>query len=300
MFAYASKIFDDMSEYRSSSERKTGDVEESVPYIFRSYDHWGKIPPHINERNPGIAHSIPIWEAARATTAAPFYFEPIKISNRKFGDGGFGTNNPAEEMLWEVTHMNGSDLSDHGIALLLSIGTGESDIVRIGEGPIGKYRAYFNAAKKLASDSQRVHERLEGYKKPFKLPYYRFNVPKAHGLGDMKLDEWKKPNPLKGRNKSTLDTIEEKTTTYCNEPRVRQNLKEVAQILVDHRKNRASLDIWGLISSGKQYRCTVEGCRRVQQLRPRKEDLADHLMHKHNLRNHELEMKIKAGICPPE
>jgi hypothetical protein len=73
--------------------------------------------------------------------------------------------------------MKGSDFKNHGIALLLSIGTGESDIVsRFGDGPIGKYRAYFNAAKKLASDSQQVHKRLEGYKKPFQLPYYRFNV----------------------------------------------------------------------------------------------------------------------------
>jgi hypothetical protein len=196
--------------------------------------------------------------------------------------------------------MNGSELKNHGIALLLSIGTGESGIVRLGDGPIGKYRAYFNAAKKLAGDSQQVHKRLEVLKKVIKLPYFRFNVPLKYGLGDMKLDEWKKPNPIKGRKKGTMDTIEEKTTAYCNEPDVRQSLKDVAQVLVDHRKNRASLDIWGLISSGKQYRCTMEGCRRVQQLRPRREDLVEHLKQRHNLRDHQLEEKIKAGICPPE
>ena len=106
VFAYASKISDIVSEYSSGvSERKTVDVEGSAPYMFRSYDHFGSEPPSYNERNPGVAHSIPIWEVARATTAAPTYFEPIKISNRKFGDGGFGTNNPAEEMFWEVVHM---------------------------------------------------------------------------------------------------------------------------------------------------------------------------------------------------
>jgi hypothetical protein len=116
----------------------------------------------------------------------------------------------------------------------------------------------------------------------------------------MKLDEWKKPNPLKGRKKGTLDIIEEKTMDYCNEPSVRQSLKEVAQILVDHRKIRASLPIWSFISSGKQYRCTMDGCRRVQQLRPRREDLVEHLKQRHNLQGPELEKRIKDGIYPLE
>src|ERR1700761_3095290 len=120
VFAYASRINENMTDYRPNQKEHT--VEGEKPYLIRSYDHWGTVPEQMTERNPGIAHSISIWEAARATTAAPSYFDPIEISNRKFGDGGFGTNNPVMEMFWEVTHMNGSDATKHGIKLILSIG----------------------------------------------------------------------------------------------------------------------------------------------------------------------------------
>ncbi|OCL02481.1 FabD/lysophospholipase-like protein, partial [Glonium stellatum] len=195
------------------------------------------------ERNPGIAHSIPIWEAARATTAAPSYFDPIEISNRKFGDGGFGTNNPAAEMFWEVANMNGGD--PKSVSLLLSIGTGESKINRFKDGPVGKYRGYLNAARRLASSSAAVHENLQALGKAFGIPYYRFNVP--GGLGKMKLDEWK---PRRGRKEGTLEKICSLTENYCNQSDVRKQLVKVAQILVEHRKDRAKSDMWGLVSKG--------------------------------------------------
>jgi hypothetical protein len=69
VFAYASKISNSTSEYGSQAKDKNcAEAEDSAPYIFRSYDHWGSIPPVINERNPGVAASIPIWEVARAVS----------------------------------------------------------------------------------------------------------------------------------------------------------------------------------------------------------------------------------------
>jgi predicted acylesterase/phospholipase RssA len=42
-----------------------------------------------------------IWEAARATTAAPTFFLPNRINNTSYGDGGVGWNNPREEAISE-------------------------------------------------------------------------------------------------------------------------------------------------------------------------------------------------------
>jgi hypothetical protein len=43
------------------------------PYIFRSYDHHAEPAPNGMVQNPGGASNVPIWQVARATTAAPGY-----------------------------------------------------------------------------------------------------------------------------------------------------------------------------------------------------------------------------------
>lgn len=301
VFAYASKISNNMTEYGSNrQEKRAVDSEDSAPYIFRSYDHWASSPPAINERNPGFAHNVAIWEAARATTAAPLYFDPIKIANRKFGDGGFGNNNPAEEMKTEVSSMNGSDLTS--IALLLSIGTGEIPISRFEDGLLQKYIAYFNAARKLASDAESAHSRLIGWKRDAGLPYHRFNVPLGTGLEKIKLDEWKKtPKWYNRHSESTIETIRKATETYCAQEDVQRQLEEVAEILVKHRLKRREHELWPLVSRGEQYRCTFDKCRMCQQVVPRKEDLEWHLRRKHEVRDgKDMEEWIQQGLCPPK
>jgi hypothetical protein len=299
VFAYASKILDDVTEYRPNQGKQTVGAENSKPYLIRSYNHWCPLPQVINQRNPGVAHSIAIWEAARATTAAPTYFDTIKISNRIFGDGGFGTNNPAEEMFWEVTRMNGGDSKDHNIALLLSIGTGESQVSRFSEGAFAKYWTYFNAASKLAADSNRVHERLEDLKRPLNIPYFRFNVLEEYGLGKVKLDELKKARRFKGRKESTLDMIERITEEYCDRSEVNSQLREVAEILVSHRRKRSKTDMWSFVANGRHWRCRMDGCRRCQELRAREHDLRHHLKEQHRLNDSELETMLKRSIYPP-
>jgi patatin-like phospholipase/acyl hydrolase len=48
-------------------------------------------------QNPIKISSLPkikIWEAARATSASPTYFNPIKVDGVELLDGGLGANNP--------------------------------------------------------------------------------------------------------------------------------------------------------------------------------------------------------------
>lgn len=48
-----------------------------------------------------LLETTKIWEAARATSAAPSFFDPIKIGGfgEAFGDEGTGANNPVR-ILW--------------------------------------------------------------------------------------------------------------------------------------------------------------------------------------------------------
>ena len=55
------------------------------PVILRSYK---------NKREGSELPSIKLWQAARATSAAPSYFEPIKVGEYRLVDGGLGANNP--------------------------------------------------------------------------------------------------------------------------------------------------------------------------------------------------------------
>jgi hypothetical protein len=43
-----------------------------------------------------------IWEAARATSAAPTFFSPVQVAGIKYGDGGTGWNNPTREAIYEA------------------------------------------------------------------------------------------------------------------------------------------------------------------------------------------------------
>ncbi|KIJ39396.1 hypothetical protein M422DRAFT_27632 [Sphaerobolus stellatus SS14] len=67
-----------------------------------------------------------IWEAARATTAAPTFFKAIEIPGiggirERFYDAGLRCNNPSWEVLHEAKNIFGVGRK---IGLMLSIGTG--------------------------------------------------------------------------------------------------------------------------------------------------------------------------------
>ncbi|TFY59899.1 hypothetical protein EVJ58_g5479 [Rhodofomes roseus] len=79
---------------------------------LRTYDN-----PEVN---PSLA-DYKIWEAARATTAAPVYFAPIELDGYKYMDGGFGYNNPVLQLITESRLCFGPARQ---VCCLVSIGTG--------------------------------------------------------------------------------------------------------------------------------------------------------------------------------
>jgi predicted acylesterase/phospholipase RssA len=92
------------------------EIERSFPFFFRS--------AIARER---ADYDFPAREVARATSAAPTYFEPMKLPSGTFTDhytlidGGVFANNPAACALVEArtTHADATDF------LVVSLGTGE-------------------------------------------------------------------------------------------------------------------------------------------------------------------------------
>jgi hypothetical protein len=326
-------------------------------YVFRSYDHWPQNPGVIDplEKNLGYAHTIPINLIARATSAAPMYFDSVIIQNRKFGDGGFGTNNPAQEVMQEVIQM--SNNNNEAVKVFVSVGTGISEIVRFTD-KIFELFTWINAAKKLATDSEGKHESMLHSTRLSGVPYNRFNVGMKHnttkpittsspdvgsnsvpadhnpanqsvngeskssheifekhhrhkrtpakpkvtkGLGDMKLDEWKTEGGLlrRGSKDTTIQIIRDFTAEYLQSPGVEDELRDVAQRLVNIRRQRSSSPLWNMVSTGLQYRCPVQGCEKGMKLRHCKINLREHLVRKHSMvDDNELEAELKNGELP--
>src|SRR5436305_9086000 len=91
-------------------------IDMAYPRHFRTY----------KVRNNASA-DCKIWEAARATTAAPTFFKRIAIGEpgqikEQFLDAAVGCNNPTQEVLDESRLVFGDD---RPLGVLISLGTGQ-------------------------------------------------------------------------------------------------------------------------------------------------------------------------------
>jgi uncharacterized protein len=94
------------------------EIERRAPFLFRT--RYARAAP----RN-GELFDFPLWQVARATSAAPTYFQPCKIAAGASDyyalvDGGVYANNPAMCALAEV-----KALYPDARVLIVSVGTGE-------------------------------------------------------------------------------------------------------------------------------------------------------------------------------
>lgn len=236
------------------------------------------------ELNPGLASSIPIWQVARATTAAPTYFEPMKIGEEKFLDGGFGiqANNPSWYAFGEVSQMHGNN--EKAIAMICSIGTGIPK--KITAFPktntlFGTYKTLVRYTVATASDSEITHNTMLQYTTQMGTGYERFNV--EGGIGSIDLGEWKikKLKHPKRHVNVTLAAIEQATNAYLQQTDVRRRLTKMAEILVTTRKERSQYPEWNNVATGHRYHCTIDRCVASSTYHRTKEDLRNHLVNVH-------------------
>ena len=182
-------------------KQKSGDPEK--PYLFRTYDNLHRSDDERLrkwDRNPAQAHDVPIWKVARATAAAPTYFKPMEIDGLEYLDGGFGANNPCDEIYAEVKKMNNN--AKRCVHVILSLGTGKNMKLRRFKGNgFWRYLNYMKFARKWAADSERTHEKMANAENELgvndRFHYFRLNV--EEGLGSMKLDEWRARRPVRTR-----------------------------------------------------------------------------------------------------
>ena len=136
---------------------------------------------------------VKIWEAARATSAAPRFFPPIQIGPKnlqeEFVDGALGYNNPTQLLIQEAHAVFGAGKI---IDCIVSIGTGRENIIQLPAKPAWydglMPKDLIEALKDMATNCQKIHKVVEYEYRNDVGRYHRLNV--DQGLASISLEKW--------------------------------------------------------------------------------------------------------------
>ena len=244
---------------------------------------------NINYEN---AQKFQIWEVARAATAAPFYFEPLKVETpwssgyMLFKDGGFNyTNNPTKVGVREIEEAHGTN----SIGIVVSVGTARLD-ERPREGGFLPVLPWLKGMTAQATDPEVIHRDLEEESEAGGFPYYRLNDP---GALDIELDEWKpKRSPFNNVSGSTtIQTMEDSFARWAMNHRTISRLQNCAQELVERRRARVSNKAkWERYATCAQFSCRMRGCEREEFFD--RNQFRDHLIQDHHLTEREQDDEV--------
>jgi hypothetical protein len=260
--------------------RASGKSSQALP--LRSYEYTHN--PTLTSRDPNFGVQdldLLIWEAARATSAAPFYFKMFEKKDneghlRRYKDGGTLLNNPAEKALSEVRDRHAIHGRRKNPAVLLSIGTGIREDTPFASVYGDEYAQSRRAdipflqsiKERLAiakhiimryTEGELIHRMIRDTVGNEHTWYKRLNVDK--GLGKMGLGDWRPGmwlNPATGQKQhhpggATLTDMENATREYLTRETLHtdndiewyllpsEQLDHLAERLVRHRKARQEL-----------------------------------------------------------
>lgn len=188
-------------------------------YVFRNYNLLPGVRSHYLG---GCQHQL--WQAIRATSAAPGYFQEFTLGNDLHQDGGLLINNPTalavheSKCLWPNTPLE----------CVVSLGTGRY------ENPAKNNVTYTSLKTKLtnvissATDTEEVHAMLDAFLPPD--TYFRFN---PHISEEISMDE---------NRQEKLNLLQTECTRYLE--RNEEKLKKVAHILNREKRSVQRMAEW--------------------------------------------------------
>ncbi len=153
------------------------------PKLFRTWSA---------DKNQG--YNCTIWEAGRATSAAPTFFKRIGIGKpgmeEEFIDAGIGCNNPVEYLVKEAMREFGPKKA---VACIVSIGTGKPKVAGF-KAPSRFQRVLpldlIKVITAITTDSEAVAAVMASRYQHCDGLYHRLNV--ERGLEQVSLEEWEK------------------------------------------------------------------------------------------------------------
>ena len=182
------------------------------PRLFRTW---------LADKSPG--YNCTIWEAARATSAAPTFFKRIRIGDpgleEDFVDAGVGCNNPVRYLIQEAEREFGPDKQ---VACIVSIGTGRLKVPGFKSPGVFQRLLPLSLIKVLANmatDSEAEAAAMEVRYRNCPGLYHRLNV--ERGLEEISLEEWEK-----------LGEVKAHTVAYLEAGGISQSIDVIANSLV--------------------------------------------------------------------
>ena len=191
-----------------------------------------------NMRFPELLRSYPapgqdaikceIWEAARATSAAPTFFKEVNIKHTggatlRFVDGALKCSNPVAIVMEEAEKVFGGDKR---LGCIVSLGCGVKPAIRAKK-PAGYQKVVFidmlKAIRDIATDCQLVADSTARRFRERPNYYYRFNTP---DIGQLSLAEWDSMNDMVSH-----------TRCYCEDPEVSKSIDQVVEILCARKED---------------------------------------------------------------
>jgi predicted acylesterase/phospholipase RssA len=179
------------------SVHKKKDAKGCRGFVLTSLKNALGLPRILSTYDPND-RTTKIWEALRATSAAPTFFEEMQFGTPKvtYLDGGVGFNNPCAEVdyaakaLWE----------GRSIGVIVSIGTGLQSIPSVGKTVswlpfgLGTDIALASALIGMATSTARVDNEMKRMYYSSSTCYYRFDVDR--GLANVSLEQWMKEDEM--------------------------------------------------------------------------------------------------------
>ena len=191
------------------------------PVLLRSYTTWA-----ATERN----YDCTLWEAARATTAAPTFFKRMIIhepgSRQPYIDGGLGRNNPTAQVLEEAELI----FPGRQVACIISIGTGQAKTISIPKTTLFQQVVpveIIKAMKAIATDCEATAQAIAKRFQNMSNFYFRFNV--EQGMQEVMLAQW-----------DQLDKVMAHTRHYLKMQEVDKKIGAAVDAIREH---------WGVIST---------------------------------------------------
>ncbi|XP_029952224.1 calcium-independent phospholipase A2-gamma-like [Salarias fasciatus] len=134
------------------------------PYVFRNYNLLPGLRPHYLG---GCHHQL--WQAIRASSAAPGYFQEFTLGSDLHQDGGLLINNPTAlaihecKCLWPHTPLE----------CVVSLGTGRFETLGNNSATYTSLKTKITNVISSATDTEEVHAMLDAFLPPD--TYFRFN-----------------------------------------------------------------------------------------------------------------------------
>lgn len=143
-----------------------------------------------------------IWEAARATSAAPMYFPSITVQGQTYFDGGLDCNNPVMEVIKEAR----LEFPGSRIQTVVSIGTGSPKVT---EPAPYLHNVLLNFAQR-ATDTEAPHQQVskDDAFDHVRAGYYRFQG--KFDLGEIDLADAERLDEIEKLTQQYLDSEEGK------------------------------------------------------------------------------------------